>query len=165
MSEKKPNFEASQVIENLIQEAKAIGEIDKAVSGIIINYNNSILLVKRVEEDFMGGYWELPGGGVDEGETFEIGCKREAMEELGIDIQIDEFVDTFDYISGSGKKARQYNIISNFSEKPLIELNDAEHSSYIFASLKAIPQINSTIKISESTHKSLINAAKAIESN
>jgi ADP-ribose pyrophosphatase YjhB (NUDIX family) len=38
------------------------------------------------------GAWRPPGGGVRPGERFETGVEREAMEELGIEIELDQFL-------------------------------------------------------------------------
>jgi ADP-ribose pyrophosphatase YjhB (NUDIX family) len=38
------------------------------------------------------GVWRPPGGGVRPGEEFELGVRREAREELGIDIELQRFL-------------------------------------------------------------------------
>lgn len=38
------------------------------------------------------GVWRPPGGGVEPGERFESGVQREAMEELGIHIELERFL-------------------------------------------------------------------------
>ena len=32
------------------------------VGAIIVNDNNEVLLVRRKQDDFMGGFYEIPGG-------------------------------------------------------------------------------------------------------
>lgn len=55
------------------------------VSGYITNENNETLLVKTF---WRSDTWELPGGGVDEGETLDIALCREIFEETGINVQL-----------------------------------------------------------------------------
>lgn len=52
------------------------------VCGIIEN-NSKVLLVKRNNEPFKG-YWTLPGGHIDFGETAEQAVIREVKEESGL---------------------------------------------------------------------------------
>ncbi len=57
---------------------------------ILLNDQNKIALHTLHRDDIFGNqtYLETPGGGVDEGETFEEAVKRECLEETGTDIQI-----------------------------------------------------------------------------
>ena len=56
------------------------------VSIALINNENEILLSKRPEEKHLSGFWEFPGGKVEEGEAPEKALVREVKEELNIDI-------------------------------------------------------------------------------
>ncbi len=58
----------------------------KAVVGVLRNKNQEILIAKRKKEQFMGGFWELPGGKIEAGESKEQAIIRELKEELGIQV-------------------------------------------------------------------------------
>lgn len=49
---------------------------------VILNARNELLMVRH--RDSQRTYWILPGGGVDEGETWEAAAVREMWEETGI---------------------------------------------------------------------------------
>lgn len=55
------------------------------VSGYITNEKNEVLLVQTY---WRADTWELPGGGVDEGETLDIALCREILEETGIEVTL-----------------------------------------------------------------------------
>jgi 8-oxo-dGTP pyrophosphatase MutT (NUDIX family) len=57
---------------------------------VVLIQNNKVGLIKRVREDSM--YYVFPGGGIEEEETPEIAAKREALEELGIEVTIQECI-------------------------------------------------------------------------
>lgn len=59
----------------------------KTSTAIIPYPENKILLIKRDTVPFKG-YWALPGGRMDPGETIEQTCVREVKEETGLDVVI-----------------------------------------------------------------------------
>jgi 8-oxo-dGTP diphosphatase len=56
---------------------------------IFISQGDSILMVKQ---NYGKGYWSLPGGVVELGESLEAGAIREVKEETGLDIRIQEVI-------------------------------------------------------------------------
>ena len=54
----------------------------KGVGIIVLNHQNKIFVGKR--KDNPGDKWQMPQGGVDEGEDFTTAMKRELMEETSI---------------------------------------------------------------------------------
>jgi NAD+ diphosphatase len=55
----------------------------KPTTGIIFYNGNKVLIAQRARNPD-AGYWELPGGFMENGETLEECTQREVMEELGI---------------------------------------------------------------------------------
>ena len=67
-------------------EFKGIKEVREIARSVMINEKNEIALlkIKGEDEDFgKRDYYELPGGGVERGETLEGTVKREMQEETG----------------------------------------------------------------------------------
>jgi len=59
--------------------------IDVAV-GILMQPDGDILLAQRPPGKPYAGYWEFPGGKVEQGESILDALKREFVEELGVEI-------------------------------------------------------------------------------
>lgn len=66
------------------------------VVAAIIQKDNKILATQRGYGEFEGG-WEFPGGKVEPGERPEDALKREIREELAIEIEVGELLDTIEY--------------------------------------------------------------------
>jgi 8-oxo-dGTP diphosphatase len=54
--------------------------------GVFVKKENKILLGLRRSETHGDGEWSLPGGHLEEGESFEDCCRREVLEETGLSI-------------------------------------------------------------------------------
>lgn len=62
-------------------------------ANIFVNEAGEILLMKRSDQTaFFPGDWGLIGGFVDQGETIEAAAKREAKEEIGVEIEVIRFI-------------------------------------------------------------------------
>ena len=70
----------------------------EVVVGIIHNSNNEVLIAKRQKNQFMAGYWELPGGKVEPGEDHLSAIKRELFEETGITVKDCKLVQKIQHI-------------------------------------------------------------------
>jgi 8-oxo-dGTP diphosphatase len=58
----------------------------KVAVGVLIQADQHILMTTRPMGKVYAGYWEFPGGKIEEGESLGDALKRELMEELGISV-------------------------------------------------------------------------------
>jgi 8-oxo-dGTP diphosphatase len=134
----------ASVLEKLTTLAKA-GGVQQFVVGAVVQHDGNVLLLKRPEDDFMGGIFELPSGKVEPGEAIDEALVREVKEETGLDLSlIREYIGCFDYQSGSGKKSRQFNFAVDVTAPEPIELQ--EHDAYVWASLAEEPPVTDAVK-------------------
>lgn len=121
----------------LLEKAKE-EKIEKNVVGsVIVNRQGKILIMSRKSDDFMGGIDELPSGNMEIGEDIPTALAREVKEETNCELnEILYYIDSFDYKSGSGKNARQYNFAIKVKETDNIVLT--EHESYSWQTVEEI---------------------------
>lgn len=67
----------------------------RVVAAIII-HENKIFATQRGYGEFKDG-WEFPGGKIEPGETPQEALVREIKEELGIEIEVKDFLETVEY--------------------------------------------------------------------
>lgn len=68
----------------------AVGVIFDCPQNSANNGTGHILIAKRADHQHQGGFWEFPGGKVEEGESVQIALQRELEEELGLTSSIDD---------------------------------------------------------------------------
>lgn len=82
------------------------------VYGIILN-EGKILLIKKARGPYKGMY-DLPGGGVEYGESFEKTLGREFFEETGLEIKSPKFIQnnqfTVEYKNSKGEECGIHHI-------------------------------------------------------
>ena len=127
--------------ELLIRKGKQEGIVKNVVGAIILNEKNKVLIMSRKTDDFMGGIDELPSGNMEQGENIYDSLIREVKEETNLDIvNLKSYIGSFDYISGSGKKARQYNFVLDVKNTENIILT--EHDEYNWLTIEEIRKSN-----------------------
>ncbi len=68
----------------------------KVAAGVIVTLDDEVVLLKRGIEPGMGK-WVFPGGYVDRGEQVEAAAAREAREEVGLDVEIEDLLGVYSY--------------------------------------------------------------------
>ena len=96
------DFEKKRLIQNEPERlvCKSCGFVfyldPKLVACTIAETSNGIVLQRRNKEP-KKGYWVLPGGFVDRGETLEEAAKREFFEETGLYTKIKSLLGNYSY--------------------------------------------------------------------
>jgi 8-oxo-dGTP diphosphatase len=65
---------------------QASRKITRVAVGVLLRDDGRVLLADRPEDKPYAGYWEFPGGKIEQGESVAAALERELHEELGIDI-------------------------------------------------------------------------------
>lgn len=63
----------------------------RLTSAALIMHNGKFLLAERNKKNY-NGYWVIPGGGVEFGETIQDAAVREIKEEINLDVDIVRFI-------------------------------------------------------------------------
>lgn len=68
----------------------------KVAAGVILTLEDEVVLLKRGIEPGIGK-WVFPGGYVDRGEQVEAAAAREAREEVGLEVEIEDLLGVYSY--------------------------------------------------------------------
>ena len=64
--------------------------IHRLVSKVMVLNGDGDVLMGKIERGHFVGHWTLPGGYIDHDEHPAIGCVRETVEEMGIEIELSD---------------------------------------------------------------------------
>lgn len=142
------------------------------VVAAVIKDGNRILVTQRGYGEF-NGFWEFPGGKIEQGETAQTAIIREIKEELDVDITVDKFIDVIKY------SYPRFNLIMNCYECHItdgtitlqeaqdykwVTLNELESLDWLPADRLLLPTLNEVMnnqeeenKMSKVTHKEFMN--------
>ena len=130
--------------EQAVRDLAAKDGVTHFATGIAIFRGGKLLVTRRVADDFLGGMYELPGGGVDEGETMTQGAVRETLEETGLKVsQVIGTFEGFDYQTNSKPKVRQINFKVEVEPGDVV-LEPTEHDEYRWITLEDIEDLPTT---------------------
>ncbi len=129
--------------EEAIHKQAVTDGVTHLTTGIAAFRDDKLLVVRRAGgDDVLAGEWELPGGGVDPGETIEQGAIRELEEETGlvVDAVLGTF-EGFDYTTHKKPKARQTNF--KVTVRPG-DIQLTEHDAYRWITADGIPELKTS---------------------
>jgi 8-oxo-dGTP diphosphatase len=100
----------------------------RLVTAAIIQKDASVLIARRGPSNKLAGFWEFPGGKVEEGETPEACLVRELEEELGISCRIVGLLCESSYTYEHGS----FRIVALFTDWVCGEITLKEHDDVRF---------------------------------
>jgi 8-oxo-dGTP diphosphatase len=91
-----------------------------------------VLFLRRGPGVFLAGRWELPGGTVEPGESFEATAVREVAEETGLTVRVTGELSRDSWPDVAGRPLRIHAFVYRASETGLGEvvLNPDEHDDF-----------------------------------
>ncbi len=77
----------------------------KSIAAAVIFKNRSVLLTRRKAGEPLAGYWEFPGGKIENEETPQECLERELFEELGVQSKAGDIIaeSIYEYPNGTTK--------------------------------------------------------------
>ncbi|MEU5761645.1 NUDIX domain-containing protein [Nocardia sp. NPDC047648] len=129
-----------RIEQQLRSEARRDG-IAHFVVGVAVFREGRLLVVRRVADDYHGGMYELPGGGVESGETFADCVERELLEETGLRLRaVLDFLGGFDYATRTKSKVRKYSFVVE-AEPGDVVLAPGEHDAFAWIDAGALDEL------------------------
>ncbi|MFG3616383.1 NUDIX domain-containing protein [Nocardia sp. NPDC047654] len=130
----------TRIEQQLRSEARRDG-IEHFVVGVAVFREGRLLVVRRVADDYHGGMYELPGGGVESGETFAECVERELLEETGLRLRaVLDFLGGFDYATRTKSKVRKYSFVVE-AEPGDVVLAPGEHDAFAWIDAGALDEL------------------------
>lgn len=109
----------------------------KIVLTAIVRYIDEYLIVQRsMNDDFLPGVWEFPGGNIEDNELISEALEREIKEEVGLNIKNLEknIVHFYDEIKDKNEKYHyiELDFLIEVNSKDLNIVLSDEHESYMW---------------------------------
>ncbi|MEE1823778.1 NUDIX domain-containing protein [Streptomyces sp. BE20] len=122
-----------------LAQARADGVERTSASVLLTDPAGRILLVRRAPGVLQSGLWELPGGGIEDGEDVVRAALRELGEESGLTgARVTAYLGHDDYTNTRSRRTREYTIAACL-DRPGTVLLSAEHDRHLWAAPADLP--------------------------
>jgi 8-oxo-dGTP diphosphatase len=120
------------------------------VSGLLCHQGKALVIQRSLDEPFLPGFFELPGGKVDFGEDPVTSLIREFKEEVNVDISVIGPYRTFSYVSDEGKRhtVEIVYLVQLDSNEINIRLS-LDHTSYQWVDLEELDQLQASNEVKQ----------------
>ena len=105
------------------------------VVAAILQKEDKILIARKKQGKPLAGYFEFPGGKIEEGETPEESLIRELMEEMNIKIAVKEYIGEIIYDYGNDKVISLLGYTAKIIDG---EIKLSDHDIYEWVTLEQI---------------------------
>ena len=102
----------------------------QVVLAFVYNKEGNVLLAQRPAGKSYGGFWEFPGGKIEEGETPFQATARELIEELGIIVQPTSKHPCYEFVNDVGVNIRFHPVTCDWDGGE-ISLNEHQSASFV----------------------------------
>lgn len=124
----------------------------EVAAAVIENEEGKILVAKRKAGKRLAGFWEFPGGKVEEGETPEETLQRELREEMNVEIEVGEYL---------GENVHYYGdfairLIAYRAKVTGGEIKLSDHEEYLWVEAGELAKVNlapADIPLAQLLHK------------
>jgi 8-oxo-dGTP diphosphatase len=110
-----------------------------AVKALVRDRQGKILLIRRSQQSGQfKGKWDLPGGKVDAGESFDEGLRREVAEETGVEVSVDALAGSLELETPGARLAVLVMECRHLSGEVRLS---AEHDAYAWVPREELPNM------------------------
>lgn len=87
----------------------------KVAVAVIIDQQQRLLITQRPTNKSHGGFWEFPGGKLEEGEEPQQALKREILEEVGLEVVESQFLTEINHTYDTKKVTLLVFLVTDFN--------------------------------------------------
>ncbi len=163
----KTNLQIAQVHGVGVTLSNIIKNMEKGiiVHSVIYNVQRKVLIIKRAKaNDVLPGYWDIPGGTLEDGEDPVVGAIRETREETGLDISGLRLF--FEHSTVDAVKGKQFVTLVFAAIYPggEVTLDSEEHEEYAWIAPREIGKYK-TVDYLEDALKAFTGSEDFLESD
>ncbi|MBI1372099.1 MAG: NUDIX domain-containing protein [Phycisphaera sp.] len=81
------------------------GRVIEVVIGVLVSGNVDsplVFITRRPSDTVLAGYWEMPGGKIEDGESHAEALRREFVEEVGVEVRVGDALPLIEHVYDHG---------------------------------------------------------------